>query len=78
VSRLPEISCLLVRVVEHTISREAAISYVNRRDPSGATTFDLAVAGKFLSSESDCLMNTLGSAAEKRRQLFYLLDLIGP
>jgi ankyrin repeat protein len=98
VSGLPEISCLLVRFVEHTISREVAILYVNRRDTSGATAFDIAVAGEFFEAarvladyqpaflaykfpygpESDCLMNSLGSAAAKRRQLFYLLDLIGP
>lgn len=94
----PQIVRALVHSVERTNSRDGAIQYVNRRDDSGATAFDIAVAGEFFEAAdilasyqpellaytypyepgSTCWFNLLGLAAFKARQLFYLLDLVGP
>lgn len=98
VSGSPLIVRALVQSVERTYSRNTAIQYVNRRDESGFTAFDVAITGEFFDAadilvayqpdflayrfpyplDSDCLFNSLGFAVEKRCQLFYLLDLMGP
>ncbi|KAF2462866.1 uncharacterized protein BDR25DRAFT_320419 [Lindgomyces ingoldianus] len=98
VSGSPQIVRALVQFVERTCSLDAATEYVNKRDETESTAFDIAVAGEFFdaanvlaayqpdflvyrfpySLDSTCLFNSLGLAVEKRYQLFYLLDLMGP